>query len=87
MATHAELFPKQTDGIWTGSDWSASTLAKTGVGKTGLLCMHRHAWPLWAAMRIFGGVEFDEAGVTITPHPAIAKGKFELHTPLISVAH
>ena len=37
MATHAELFPSQANGIWTGSDWSTSTLAKAGVGLRALL--------------------------------------------------
>lgn len=37
MATHAELFPNQTNGIWTGSDQSTSNLAKHGVGITGVL--------------------------------------------------
>ena len=87
MATHAELFPSQANGIWTGSDWSTSTLAKAGVGSTGVLCMHRHAWPIWTAMRILGGVEFGADGVTIKPHPAIAAGRFELWTPLVSVSH
>ena len=38
-------------------------------------------------MQIFGGVEFDVAGVIIAPHPAVAHGKFELRSSLVSVAH
>jgi hypothetical protein len=87
MAVHAELFPEQANGIWTASDFSTSTLAAQGFGETGVLCMHRHAWPLFAALRILGGVEFDAGGVSITPHPVIVGGKFSLHTPLVSVSH
>ena len=38
-------------------------------------------------MRVFGGVEFGADGVTIEPHPAIAAGRFELWTPLVSAKH
>jgi hypothetical protein len=68
MATHAELFPSQMNGIWTASDWSASSLAASAqYGQTGVLCMHRHAWPLFAAMRILGGVvSASQASVQLT---------------------
>jgi hypothetical protein len=87
MATHAELFPEQINGIWTASDFATSTLANVSVGETGVLCMHRHAWPLYTAMSILGGIEFGADGVTIAPHPTIAAGRFELSTPLVSVRH
>ena len=90
MAVHAELFPQQMNGIWTASDWSTSTLAANhnSVGTTGTLCMHRHAWPLYAAMRILGGVDFSSKGIELSPHPAVAMGgRFMLRTPLFSVEH
>ena len=90
MAVHAERFPTQFNGIWTASDVANSNLVKKnqGVpGSTGVLCMHRHAWPLFSAMQILGGAQFDEEGVTLAPHPILLTQRFELHTPLVSVAH
>ena len=38
-------------------------------------------------MKIFAGAEFDAGGVVVSPHPSLLHRKFELHTPLLSVAH
>ena len=69
LARHADVYPDDWFGIWSGPDAYDSILAKH-PGSTApdfpVLNMHSHAWPLYTATKLFG-LEFDEHGLVLRP--------------------
>jgi hypothetical protein len=75
----------------TGYDWglvdaeaAARPSAYRGLSWTAwpVMCMHRHAWPLYSAAKL-AGIEFNAAGVSLAP--VIPEAKFSFESRLIGV--
>jgi len=75
----------------TGYDWglvdvnaAAQPSTFRGLSWTAwpVMCMHRHAWPLYSAAKL-AGIEFTAAGVTLAP--AIPKEQYSFESALIGV--
>jgi hypothetical protein len=85
FARHAELYPDDWFGIWSGPDAYDSILAKH-PGSTApdfpVLNMHAHAWPMYTATKLLG-LEFDQRGLLLKP--VLPEPSYEFSSPLFGL--
>ena len=73
-------------GLWTGSDSvNADGTPSEWTGSFPGLCMHRHAWPIFA-LRELAGVRYSAEGVRVRPGLPVALGPFSWHTARASIS-
>lgn len=92
FARHAEVYPETWYGTWSGPDVLNSVNSKQPGVTTGgapfgwtdfpVLNMHTHACPLYALTKLLG-LEFTEAGVTLSPKMPLRSFRFE--SPLLGL--
>lgn len=74
LVHHAELFPNQWIGIWSGPDgyfnelFSPSRAGQTWADSYPIANMHSHSAPLLSSLRL-AGIRVSKSGVTIDPVP------------------
>ena len=99
----ALAYPSYYAAIWSSSDSLNGALAqpdrrgRNGAWTTGwpTQCTHRHAWPIYALLKLATGATFDAAGLSLRPVATVeqaaaataggAGGAWAVSTPLLSV--
>jgi hypothetical protein len=83
LACHAEAYPNIWYGIWSGSDFYNSVLARH-PGETfpyfPIMNLHSHWMPLYTAVKLLG-LEFNERGVSFKP--VLPLGEYEFNSTLM----
>jgi hypothetical protein len=83
LARHADVYPDQWFGIWSGPDAYNSVLSKDPGGTAPdfpVLNMHSHAWPIYSLTKLLG-IEFHPGGIRF--RPTIPLPEYEFSSPLL----
>jgi len=88
LAYEAEKYPDFWAGIWSGDDAVDSVLAEhpgwPHYPDFPILCMHRHAYPLFTAAKLVG-LNFVPEGVDIVPAMPDSIATYSFHSKHVSI--
>jgi hypothetical protein len=93
--SHASAYPQVWFGIWSGPDsynghhsarpgqtWGEGTYVD--MNEFPVMCLHSHAWPLYALMKLCG-IRFNSQGISIDPR--LPYPDFKLTTRLVGISY